>query len=81
MIMCPICKEKLIKITGSHLNYKHRLSMVGFTKKYPNVDRGMVPWNKGETKFSHPSVLKISETMKTRPVSNFFTGKNQERNI
>jgi len=55
--------------------------MVGFTKKYPNVDRGMVPWNKGETKFSHPSVLKISETMKTRPVSNFFTGKNQERNI
>ena len=37
----------------------------------PVVDKRMIPWNKGETKFSHPSVLGISRTMAAKSVSNF----------
>jgi intein/homing endonuclease len=29
-------------------------------------------WNKGETKYTHPSVMKISRTMKRRKIDNFF---------
>ncbi|NQT46845.1 MAG: hypothetical protein HQ593_05150 [Candidatus Omnitrophica bacterium] len=71
MITCPICKKKIRKITGTHLSYKHRLNTVEFIKRYPNIDRGMIPWNKGETKFSHPGVLKISKTMTAKSMSNF----------
>ncbi|AHB40802.1 hypothetical protein P147_WWE3C00001G0902 [candidate division WWE3 bacterium RAAC2_WWE3_1] len=28
-------------------------------------------WNKGFTKFTHPSVKKISETMKMKKIDNF----------
>ncbi len=71
MVICPICNKKIIKITGTHLKYKHHLSSSEFIKKYSDVDRNMIPWNKGETKFSHPSVLGISRTMAAKSVSNF----------
>jgi len=66
-----MCNEKFKRITGTHLGYKHQLSTLEFIEKYPNVNRKMTPWNKGKTKFSHPSVLKISRTMVARPISNF----------
>ncbi len=31
-----------------------------------------IPWNKGYNKFTHPSVLKISQTLATKPKSNFY---------
>lgn len=33
--------------------------------------KGSVPWNKGKTKLTDPSVKKISETMKRRKIDNF----------
>lgn len=33
--------------------------------------KGFVPWNKGKTKFTDPSVQKISETMKEKRIDNF----------
>jgi len=69
--MCPICSEKFKKLTGSHFRYKHHLSNTEFVKRYPNVDRGMIPWNIDKTKLTHPSVLKISKTMAAKPISNF----------
>ena len=31
-----------------------------------------MPWNKGLNKNTHPSILKISETMRTKKIDNFF---------
>lgn len=36
------------------------------------------PWNKSHTKFTHPSVLKISKTLASKSRSNFY--KFQQRN-
>lgn len=33
--------------------------------------KGRVPWNKGRTKENHPSLLKTSETLKQKKISNF----------
>lgn len=37
-------------------------------------------WNKGFTKENHPSVLKISETMRTRKIDNFKVWREQMKN-
>ncbi|MBI1871518.1 MAG: LAGLIDADG family homing endonuclease [Chlamydiae bacterium] len=31
-----------------------------------------VPWNKGYTKHTHPSVLKVAQTLRRKPKSNFY---------
>ena len=38
-------------------------------------------WNKGLTKYTHPSVRKISETMKLRKIDNFATWREKMRVI
>jgi len=71
MVIYKTCNEKIRKIIEAHLRYKHSLNTVELARKYTNFNRSMIPWNKGKTKFTHPSVLKISKTMRAKPESNF----------
>lgn len=36
-------------------------------------------WNKGYTKFTHPSVLKISQTFKKKRINNFNNWRNEQK--
>lgn len=38
-----------------------------------------ISWNKGHNKFTHPSVLKISKTLATKPISNFHFWQLQNK--
>lgn len=46
-------------------------------KKHGNV--GKVPWNKGYTKDTHPSVLNISHTLASKPRSNFYEWQQKNK--
>lgn len=37
------------------------------------------PWNKGKTKTTHPSVLKMSETMRQKKIDNFKSWREKKR--
>ncbi len=36
-VFCPICGEKMEKITPQHIFYKHHLNFIDFRNKYPNA--------------------------------------------
>ena len=38
-----------------------------------------IPWNKGHTKFTHPSVRKISDSMKSKKIDNFSKWRSEMR--
>jgi hypothetical protein len=71
MVKCIICNQKFRRITNTHLLYAHKIRPSEFAKKFPNVDRGLVAWNKGETKETNPSLLALSKTFKSRRTWNF----------
>ena len=37
-VICPICGEKLFKMTPSHLKHKHNMTMDEFKLRYPNAN-------------------------------------------
>lgn len=71
MIKCCICGQKFKKITNAHLDKQHGISASEFLEKYPNADRGLVPWNKGKTKYTHPSLTKLSQRLARQKSWNF----------
>jgi len=66
MVRCPICNEEFRRITNTHLSKGHKITGFEFSRKFPNSDRGMIPWNKGQTKDTHPSLAKLARTMAVR---------------
>lgn len=71
MVRCPICNEEFKRITNSHLSRRHNLTGMEFSKRFPNAKRGIIPWSKGKTKMTHPSLAKLSWTLKQRKEWNF----------
>lgn len=42
-----------------------------FIKRFPNANAGLIPWNKDETKETHPSLLRLSQALKAKKEWNF----------
>ena len=42
-----------------------------FIKRFPDADWGVTPWNTGQTKESHPSLLRLSQRLKLQREWNF----------
>ena len=42
-----------------------------FIKRFPGANIGSMPWAKGQTKKDNPSLLKLSETLKSKKIWNF----------
>lgn len=78
MVNCIICNRKFRRITNTHLLYKHRITPIEFVKKFPNTNRGLIPWNKDKTKETHLSLLVLSKKLKAQTEWNF--SKWQRRN-
>lgn len=66
-----MCGLSFKRITNSHLNKRHGISSFEFSKTYPNADRGLIPWSKGKTKQTHPSLLKLSQRLASQKRWNF----------
>jgi hypothetical protein len=71
MVKCNLCNQKLGRITETHLWYKHRIHFSQFIKRFPAARIGPMPWGKGDTKKNNLSLLKLSNTLKTRKAWNF----------
>lgn len=77
-VKCPICSVSLRKITKSHLT-RHGLTTEEFLKKHPNVNRGMVPWNKGKTKDTCQKLKRISLNLLQQKEWNFSNWQRKRR--
>lgn len=42
-----------------------------FIRQFPDANAGLIPWNKGKTKETHPSLLRLSKALKTKKEWNF----------
>lgn len=78
MVRCNLCNQELGRITHTHLWYKHRVHFSEFIKRFPNVNAGLIPWNKGKTKETHPILSRLSSALKAKKEWNF--SKWQRRN-
>ena len=81
MVKCIICNQKLKKITNSHLWYKHKMRSSEFVRQFPDADRGLIPWNRGETKETHQGLLKLSNTLKSKKKWNFSKWQKERPKI
>ena len=81
MVKCCICGRSFKRITNSHLNKRHGISSSEFSKKYPNADRGLMSWNKGKTKYTHSSLMRLSQRLARQKKWNFSNWQklNKER--
>ena len=50
-----------------------------FAQRFPEVNIGPLPWRKGETKETNPSLLKLSSTLKAKRVWNFSKWQKERR--
>lgn len=50
-----------------------------FIKRFPNANWGVIPWNKGETKETHPSLAKLSYNLKLQKEWNFSKWQREWR--
>lgn len=71
MVRCPLCNKELGRITHTHLQYGHKMRYPKFIRQFPNANFGLIPWNKGKTKETHPSLLRLSEALKSKKAWNF----------
>jgi len=62
-VVCPICGEKLEKITWQHIMFKHNMDYQTFKEKYPDV------------KVLSDNMLE--QTRKAQPLSNLSVGKHR----
>ncbi len=81
MVRCPLCNKELGRITHTHLQYGHKMYYSKFIRQFPNANLGLIPWNKGKTKETHPSLLRLSEALKSKEEWNFskWQKKTQRR--
>lgn len=78
MIKCNLCNQELGRITETRLWYKHKVHFHKFIRKFPDVNIGLMPWKRGETKATNPSLLKLSNTLRTKEKWN-FSKRQKER--
>lgn len=71
MIRCILCKQKLGRITHTHLWHAHNMLPSEFRKRFPNSNWGAVSWNKGKTKETHPTLARLSLRLKQQKEWNF----------
>lgn len=79
MVRCNLCNKELGRITETHLWYRHKMHFSKFIKRFPNANAGLIPWNKGKTKETHPSLLRLSNALKIKKEWNFSKWQ-RERN-
>lgn len=79
MVECKLCGLEFKKITNSHLNKKHGISSSEFSTLYPDAERGLIPWNKGKTKYTHPSLMKLSKRLTKQKRWNFSKWQEENR--
>jgi len=79
MVKCNLCNQKLGRITETHLWYKHKIHFSKFIKLFPEANIGSMPWNKGDTKETNPSLLRLSKTLKTKREWNFSKWQRGKR--
>jgi len=79
MVKCNLCNQELGRITETHLLYKHRMHFSKFIKRFPDANAGLIPWNKGKTKETHPSLLRLSKALKTKKEWNFSKWQRKNR--
>ena len=71
MVKCILCNRKLVRMTHTHLWHIHHMRPAVFMERYPDADWGVIPWNKGQTKETHPSLAKLSANLKLQKEWNF----------
>lgn len=71
MVKCCICGLFFKRITNSHINKRHGVSSLEFSKRYINANRGIVPWNRGETKSTNTSIARLSRRLACQKRWNF----------
>ncbi|MEW6102010.1 MAG: LAGLIDADG family homing endonuclease [Candidatus Omnitrophota bacterium] len=81
MVKCNLCNQKLWRITETHLWSKHRMHFPGFIRRFPNADTGPMPWNKGDTKETNLSLLKLSDTLKAKKEWNFSKWQRNRQQV
>jgi len=50
-----------------------------FIKRFPNANSGLTPWNKGKSKETHPSLLRLSQALKEKKEWNFSDWQTKRR--
>lgn len=61
--------------------HKHKMKFPEFITRFPNVSIGLMPWHKGETKLTNPSLQKLSDTLKARKRWNFSKWQSERKRI
>lgn len=79
MVICNLCKQELGRITETHLWYKHKVHFSEFKRRFPEVNVGSMPWGKGQTKQNNISLLRLSNTLKTKKEWNFSKWQKERR--
>lgn len=79
MVICPICSQRLERITNSHLKIKHNITPFDFSNRFPKLNRGYVPWNRGKTKNTHPLLAALSNRLKKQQEWNFSDWQRAQR--
>lgn len=79
MVRCNLCNQKLGRITETHLWHKHKMHFSRFIKRFPEVNIGPMPWNKGDTKANNQSLLRLSNTLRTKKEWNFSNWQRERK--
>lgn len=79
MVRCPLCNKKLGRITHTHLGHGHKMRYSKFIRQFPNANSEVIPWNKGKTKETHPSLAKLSYNLKLQKEWNFSKWQKERR--
>ncbi len=79
MVRCNLCNQRLGRITETHLWRKHKIHFPKFIRQFPGANIGSMPWAKGETKEANLSLLKLSDTLKTKKVWNFTNWQRKNK--
>ena len=51
--------------------HRHKMHFPEFIRRFPDANAGIAPWNKGQTKETHPSLLRLSQALETKEEWNF----------
>lgn len=79
MVKCILCNRKLERITYTHLWYTHRMRSSEFIEQFPDADWGVIPWNTGQTKETHPSLARLAYNLRLQKHWNFTKWQKEWR--
>ena len=79
MVKCNLCNQKIGRITETHLWHRHKVHFSEFSRRFSYANIGPMPWNKGDTKETNPSLLKLSNTLKEKKKWNFTKWQRENK--